>query len=97
MQARKAGAIDPENIIDIQFKEMIHSPELAVERAYRQFGLPFSPELAQAIQSYVAENPADKHGGHKHHFSDTGLDIETERARVKDYQDYFEVPDERLS
>ncbi len=97
MEARKAGAINPENIVDIQFREMIHSPELAVERAYQQFGLPFSPELAKAIQNYIAENPADKHGGHKHHFSDTGLDTDTERQRVKAYQDYFEVPDERLS
>lgn len=97
MAARKSGAIDPNNIVDIQFREMIQSPELAVERAYKQFGLPFSEQLATAIQRYVSENPADKHGGHKHHFSDTGLNVEEERQRVEAYQAYFAVPDERLS
>jgi hypothetical protein len=29
-----------------------------------------------------------------HHFAETGIDPAEERARVKRYQDYFEVPTE---
>ena len=96
LRARQSGAIRPEQIIDIQFSDFIQSPERAVESIYRKFDLEFTPQLADAIRQYIADNPADKHGGHKHYFSDTGLDAEKERARVHDYQAYFNVLSESL-
>ena len=96
LRARQSGAIRPEQIIDIQFSDFIQSPERAVESIYRKFDLEFTPQLADVIRQYIADNPADKHGGHKHYFSDTGLDAEKERARVYDYQAYFNVLSESL-
>lgn len=92
--SRRAGAIRPEQVVDIQFQDFMADPAQAVRRIYQQFGLPFSEGFERAIEHYIANNPSDKHGGHKHHFRDTGLDVATERARVRDYQDFFGVASE---
>ena len=65
-----------------------------VRRLYAQFDIPFRPDFEAAIRRYLAENPASKHGGHRHAFADTGLDPVQERQRVSDYQGYFAVPSE---
>lgn len=89
--SRRAGAIKSGQVIDIQFKNFMDGPAAEVERIYQHFDLDFTEEFARAIEIYIDNNPADKHGGHKHHFSDTGLDIASERDKVRDYQDYFGV------
>ena len=89
--SRRAGSIHPGQVVDIQFKHFMADPAAEVERIYRQFGLEFTAEFAEKIKHYIDNNPADKHGGHRHHFSDTGLDLATEREKVRDYQDYFGV------
>ncbi len=33
-------------------------------------------------------------GAHEYSFADTGLDLEKERLRYADYQQYFDVPSE---
>lgn len=43
----------------------------SVEKIYRAFDLDYTPALAQKIRTYIAQNPADKHGGHSHRFADT--------------------------
>lgn len=94
LRSRQSGVIDPSRVVDIQFGEFMSSQAGAVEKAYRALGLDFSPQLAGAIDAYIHANPADKHGGHKHRFDDTGLDVAAERARVREYQDYFGVASE---
>lgn len=94
LETRKSGLIKPDQVIDIQFKEFMGAEEKAVKEIYSAFDLEFTSELEGRIRHYIASNPHDKHGGHKHSFKDTGLEFETERARVKAYQDYFEVESE---
>lgn len=48
------------------------------------------------MRRFLADNAADKHGGHRYRFPDTGLDLADLRARAKRYQEYFNVPDEAL-
>jgi hypothetical protein len=92
--SRRAGAIRPEQVVDIQFRDFMSDPAAEVERIYRRFGLDFTDDFARAIRAYIDGNPADKHGGHRHCFSDTGLDLATEREKVRDYQAYFGVVSE---
>jgi hypothetical protein len=94
LKTRASGAIDSRQIVDIQFGAFMKSAEAEVERIYAAFGFEFTPAFAQRIRDYLKNNSAEKHGGHKHQFSDTGLDYERERAKVKAYQDYFGVPSE---
>ena len=76
------------------FVDFMADPAGQVERIYRQFGLAFTDSFAASINAYIDSNPADKHGGHRHFFSDTGLDVAHEREKVRDYQDYFGVTSE---
>lgn len=92
--SRRAGAIRPEQICDIQFRAFMQDPVGEVRRLYTQFDIPFSADFETAIRRYLEENPASKHGGHRHAFADTGLDPAQERRKVRDYQEFFAVPSE---
>ena len=92
--SRRAGAIRPPQVCDIQFREFIQHPVDEVRRLYAQFDIPFHADFEAAIRRYLEENPASKHGGHRHAFADTGLDPAQERRKVSDYQGYFAVPSE---
>ena len=94
VNARKTGVIKPEQVVDIRFGDFMADPTSEVEKIYRSFDMPFSDEVASKIRTYIAENPHDKHGGHKHRFEDCGLNYEEERERVREYQEYFHVPSE---
>jgi len=48
------------------------------------------------MRSYLAAQPARKHGGHHYAFADTGLDEKAFRARTARYQEYFDVATEPL-
>lgn len=91
MAARKAGIVQAQQVIDIQFGDFVRQPAACVQAIYERFSLPFPPSMAQAIGDYIVANPSDKHGGHKHSFADTGLDLAQERAKVSAYQQYFGV------
>ena len=91
---RQSGRIAPEQIVDIQFSEFMADQAGAVKRIYDAFELPFSETFAESIRRYIASNPHDKDGGHKHRFEDSGLDYQTERKRCQSYQDYFGVASE---
>ena len=92
--SRRADIIPPAQIIDIQFADFMHDPAAEVRRVYAHFGLRFDESFDTAIRRYIAENPADKHGGHRHRFEDTGLEVARERHKVTDYQQYFAVRSE---
>ena len=94
LKTRASGAIAPGQIVDIQFGAFMKSAESEVERIYDAFGFEFTPAFAQRIREYLRINSSEKHGGHKHQFSNTGLDYAKEREKVKAYQDYFAVPSE---
>lgn len=94
LKTRRSGAIAPQQIVDIQFGAFMKSAEAEVERIYDAFGFEFTPAFAQRIREYLKTNSAEKHGGHKHQFSNTGLDYAKEREKVQAYQDYFGVPSE---
>ena len=92
--SRRAGAIRPGQVCDIQFREFMRDPVGEVRRLYAQFDIPFGADIEAAMRRYLADNPATKHGGHSHRFSDTGLDREQERRKVADYQAFFDVASE---
>jgi hypothetical protein len=94
LKTRVSGAIAPQQIVDIQFGAFMKSAESEVERIYDAFGFEFTPAFAQRIREYLTINSSEKHGGHKHDFSNTGLDYARERDKVRAYQDYFGVASE---
>lgn len=91
---RQSGRIPDSRIVDLHFGRFMRDPIANVRTLYDRFDLELRPEVEQTMRDYLAHNPSDRDGRHRHAFADTGLDLEEERARVKRYVDYFQVPEE---
>jgi hypothetical protein len=91
---RERRVLPPSQVIDVQFREFVRDPVAEVRRIYDHFGIELRPEVAIAMKDYVASNPSDRDGAHRHRFADTGLDPGEERARVARYQRCFGVESE---
>jgi hypothetical protein len=91
---REAGGVPDSQVMDVQFGDFIGDPVSQVRRIYEHFDLEFTEEFDRRMREYVASNPSDRDGRHEHSFAGTGLDVEEERAKVKRYQEYFDVASE---
>ena len=67
-----------------------------VTSIYERLGIELTAEAEKAMRTFLAANPQEKHGGHKYSFADTGLDAGLLRERTRDYQEYFDIPEEAL-
>ena len=94
VDGRQSELIDPSRVIDIQFRELVSDPLGTVRRVYEFAGIEMTDAAATAIRGHWDDNPADKHGKHEHRFSETGLDLDAHRERVRRYQEHFDVPSE---
>jgi Sulfotransferase family len=75
-------------VYDMRYKDLARDPIEAVRAAYRFHDMEFTPAAAAAIQRWLGENPADKHGRHTYRLEDFSL---TE-SRIRDvYADYIET------
>jgi hypothetical protein len=94
MAYRRAGRLPESQVVDLYFQDFIKDQVGTVRRAYEHFGLDLSDQAASAMQSFLDDNPADKHGQHFYSFADTEMDEQEIRERFRDYQIYFDVPEE---
>ncbi len=93
---RNSGELPAKQIVDIHFRDFVTDQVGAVRRAYEHFGLQLNEDVAAAMQAFLDDNPADKHGKHSYHFSDTGLDLDEIRELYRPYQEYFGImPEEQ--
>ena len=46
------------------------------------------------MQSFLDDNPADKHGKHLYRFEDIGMDLQEVREIFRGYQSHFDIPSE---
>jgi hypothetical protein len=93
---RKSGMLPDSQVVDLYFRDFIGDQVGTVRRAYQHFGLELPDTAAQAMQLFLDENPADKHGKHQYSFADTGLDEGKVREMFSEYQAYFDVPHEAV-
>ena len=94
MQARDAGTLATESIIDVRYQDLMADPIGTVRDIYQRCGSPLTGEAEQAIEAWMKQRPKDRHGVHEYTFEDTGLDLATERARHNKYQERFDIPSE---
>ena len=97
VDAREDGTVPADRAVDVQFAAFMADPFTVIREIYERLGLELTDEAEQRMRRFLAEHPADAHGGHRYSFADTGLDAGELRERSKRYQDYFDVPSERLS
>jgi hypothetical protein len=77
-------------------KDFIKDQVGSVRRAYQHFGFDLSDDAANAMQSFLDDNPADKHGKHLYSFEDIGMDEQRVREMFHEYQSYFDIPVEAV-
>jgi hypothetical protein len=93
---RQSGRLPPSQVVDLYFKDFIGDQLGTVRRAYEHFDIPFSDTTAAKMQSFLDDNPADKHGKHLYSFTDIGMDEAQLRELFRPYQEYFNIPSEPL-
>jgi hypothetical protein len=80
--------------IDVQYADLVTDPFRTIERIYDWAGDPLTPETADRMRRYIAENPQTRFGTHQYSLAGTGL----ERAELEDrfaaYRDRYAVPAE---
>ncbi|MBT4513042.1 MAG: hypothetical protein HOC20_12655 [Chloroflexi bacterium] len=97
VKARGNGITNPGQVIDIHFGDFMADTFGTIQKIYDYFGMEFAAEAETRMRQFLAENPEDKHGKHTYRFSETGLDLDEERNRVRHYQEYFGVQSEGIS
>ena len=93
---REAGIVSPGRVVDVQFDAFMADPFATIRTIYERLGLELTAEAEGRMRAFLAANPSDKHGAHTYTWRDTGLDEGVMRARARHYQEYFDVPSERL-
>ena len=94
--ARESGRVPAGRIVDVHFAAFMADPFATIRGIYERLGLELTRETEQRMRRFLAEHPADKHGGHRYRFADTGLDEGALRERARRYQRCFDVPSEPL-
>ena len=86
---RASGRIAQDRIVDIDFYGFMDDPLAQMRTLYASLDLEFDEQTSAAMAAYLEVHNAQQHGAHRYDFADTGLDYDTERARVQPYQDFF--------
>ena len=92
MAARESAS--PEQFFDVKYRDLLDDTFGMIAKVYAHFGIEYTPLAEERMRDYLAHKPQAKHGVHSYSFDDLGLDLETERARFRSYQERFEVPSE---
>jgi hypothetical protein len=96
VEARLDGTVPSRQAVDVLFRDFLADPMAVVRTIYDRLDIELTDVAEQAMRSFLAENPQEKHGGHSYSFADTGLDAGLLRERTRIYQEFFDVPEEAL-
>lgn len=95
MKLRDSPALAGHQIVDVQFADFIRDPFATIRALYAELGRELSPIAEANMRAHLAAHPGDG-GGSRYTWDDTGLDAGAVREQVREYQQRFGVPDERL-
>jgi hypothetical protein len=94
IDVRDSGAFSKDRFFDMHFPELLADPMAVVERIYAHFGFELSGEAADAMRTFIADNPQGKHGHHRYTPEEYGLDVAAERERFRHYTERFGIEPE---
>lgn len=95
MALRDSGTLAAGQIVNVQFADFIRDPFATIHDLYSALGRELTPETERRMRAFLAAHPGDGGGG-RYTWSDTGLDADSVREQVRDYQLRFGVPTEAL-
>lgn len=93
---RKSGLLPENQVVDLYFRDFMADQVGTVRRAYEHFDMTLSDSAAAAMQAFLDDNPADKHGKHLYSLDNSGMEEDELRALFTSYEAYFNVPREPL-
>jgi hypothetical protein len=96
MRARDGAKLPPDRVFDVHFHQFVGNEIETIRRLYEQLGMELSAEAETRMRRYIADNPKDKHGGHRYDFGTAGLDVAAERRRFAAYVERFAIPAEAV-
>jgi hypothetical protein len=88
---RVRDTVPAERVVDVHFEDTVDRPVETVQRVYDHLGLDYTPAVAAGVESYLAENPRDKHGTHTYTLEEFGLDRDEVDAAFAGYRERFGV------
>jgi hypothetical protein len=95
MALRDSGAVPKDRIIDVKFADFMNNPWATIGGIYQALGRELRPDTVQLMRDFLTAHPSD--GGHgRYTWSDTDLDADEVREKVRAYQDRYDIPTEQL-
>lgn len=79
---------------DVYYRDLMADPVAEIRRIYGEIGLPFSAQMAAALQRWLMEHPQHKHGRHAYTLEEFGLTEVGLLDRFSDYIEEFRIPRE---
>jgi hypothetical protein len=76
-------------IHDLRYRDLAADPVGAVKAVYAFAGIPFTPQTEAGVRTWLADNPAGKHGKHVYALEDYGLTADEVRVVYSDYIDAY--------
>ncbi|WP_007514990.1 sulfotransferase family protein [Pseudofrankia saprophytica] len=95
-EARLDGTIRSEQVVDVQFRDLMADPLGTARAIYGAFGFELTDDAEARIAGFLRDNPRERWGGHEYTFADTALDLAAVRQRTARYSKQFGVPEEVL-
>lgn len=95
MAMRDKGVVPEGRMVDVQFTDFVKDPWRTIGDIYQKLGRELKPDAEQKMRDFLAAHPGDGGRG-RYTWSDTGLDADEVRERVREYQERYNVPTEDL-
>ncbi|RMD82697.1 MAG: sulfotransferase [Candidatus Dadabacteria bacterium] len=88
---------DPKQFFDLHFRDFVSDPVGSVRRIYEYFGIDYTDATDRALRAWQADNPAGKHGEHRHSFEGVSMSAAEINERFAAYMDAFGIEPESSS
>ncbi len=95
MTLRSSGAVPGDRIIDVRFVDFMRDPWTTIGGIYQALDRELRPETMQLMRDFLQAHPSDGGQG-RYTWSDTNLDADEVREKVRAYQERYDIPTEQL-
>ena len=92
-QWRSDGTIPDEQILDVQYCELVAEPVATLQHVYEWIGTPFVRPRTRPC-AHLAGHRQHRHGVHEYSFEATGLDLDEVRGLFAGYMARYGVKEE---
>jgi hypothetical protein len=78
--------------LDVYYHELVQNPFEVIRKIYQYFKYPWSPDFQENMGKWMAENPKNKHGVHRHNLEMFGVEPAEVQKAFEFYSRHFRVP-----